>query len=148
MFSDYSIEEKLLVCALVNDLVSESKETMEMDYTLLGMVGKLTPALSQFIVLSETYRQATGLGKDMMNNAQISKFVWENMSIEKRRKLFYLFLEFIDLPEVRKNLAEMTGVACALRNTMKKVEPSLICNAFTGQFICDKYGIKTDPITY
>ncbi len=149
MFSNYSVEEKMLVCALVKNLFQESsKGAFGIDHTLLKMTGKMTPALSQFLTLSQAYLHATGLGEDMITNAQISMYVWENMSLDKQRTFLFAMFQFLELPDIRKNMALMGGIACALTETLRKIDGSIVCNPYTGEFFCDKYGIHTDPILY
>lgn len=145
MFSKFTVEEKMLVCALINDFIQDTKTNALFGgtYSVLNLFGKMPPALANMLTTCTAYLHGTGLGEDMIKNAQISKFVWENMSIENKRTFLLAMFEIMELPGIRDYPSLRMGIACSIRDTLQKVDDSIICNVYTCEFICDRYGIRT-----
>jgi len=85
---NFSINEKLLACALYKAAL-RSINTRNFVWKGIGDL-----RISGLI-------QALNLSDDMINNAQVSNTVWENMSEENRAQIFYSLIDLKDLIDIQ-----------------------------------------------
>jgi hypothetical protein len=148
MFDDCSLEEKMVICALYKETINQIKTNTftKVPYDVARVMG--VPARHpQSVICTLSYITQLNLGEDMVKNCQISQYVWDGMSYDKRRRFILSLMELKTLPEVKENSSIHMGINCVIRDVLWKVEPEFKVNAMAGQFWSEKYGYKGEVTT-
>lgn len=81
---NFSLNERLLACVIYKDVgrIIKTKEQVWRGAGELRLSGLIN---------------ALNLSDDMINNAQLSKSVWDNMSKENKAQIFYSLIDLMDV---------------------------------------------------
>lgn len=104
---NFSLNEKLLACVIYKDVgrIIKTKEQIWRGAGELRLSGLI---------------DALHLSDDMMNNAQLSKSVWDNMSKENKSQIFYSLIDLMDVVDIQLESAAFVNHIDSLGMTKEK----------------------------